>query len=307
MRPLALAFMGTPDFAVPALEALVAAGHEIRRVYTRPPRRAGRGNKARPSPVARAAAAHGLEVVHPTSLKDDGTRAAFAALELDAAVVVAYGLILPPAFLAAPRLGCINLHASLLPRWRGAAPIQRAIMAGDGETGLTTMAVDEGLDTGPMLLVERMAIGPLMTAGELHDRLAAAGGPLMARTLDELDSGSLAATPQPDEGVIYAHKIDKAEARIDWTLPAGALAARVRGLSPFPGAWFDYEGERIKLLLAEVAAGDGAPGMVLDAGPTIACGEAALRPLRLQRAGKAPLDAEAFLRGLPLPPGARLG
>ena len=307
MRPLALAFMGTPDFAVPALEALVAAGHEIRRVYTRPPRSAGRGNKARPSPVARAAAAHGLEVVHPTSLKDDGTRAAFAALELDAAVVVAYGLILPPAFLAAPRLGCINLHASLLPRWRGAAPIQRAIMAGDGETGLTTMAVDEGLDTGPMLLVERMAIGPLMTAGELHDRLAAAGGPLMARTLDELDSGSLAATPQPDEGVIYAHKIDKAEARIDWTLPAGALAARVRGLSPFPGAWFDYEGERIKLLLAEVAAGDGAPGMVLDAGPTIACGEAALRPLRLQRAGKAPLDAEAFLRGLPLPPGARLG
>ena len=307
MRPLALAFMGTPDFAVPALEGLVAAGHEIRRVYTRPPRSAGRGNKARPSPVARAAAAHGLEVVHPTSLKDDGTRAAFAALELDAAVVVAYGLILPPAFLAAPRLGCINLHASLLPRWRGAAPIQRAIMAGDGETGLTTMAVDEGLDTGPMLLVERMAIGPLMTAGELHDRLAAAGGPLMARTLDELDSGSLAATPQPDEGVIYAHKIDKAEARIDWTLPAGALAARVRGLSPFPGAWFDYEGERIKLLLAEVAAGDGAPGMVLDAGPTIACGEAALRPLRLQRAGKAPLDAEAFLRGLPLPPGARLG
>ena len=307
MRPRVLAFMGTPDFAVPTLEALIAAGHDIRRVYTQPPRPAGRGHRARPSPVEVVARAHGLALAHPTSLGDEAVQAAFAELELDAAVVVAYGLILPPAMLRAPRLGCLNLHASLLPRWRGAAPIQRAIMAGDKETGITTMAIDEGLDTGPMLLAERIGIAPLMTAGQLHDRLAEAGGALMLRTLAGLDAGDLVARPQPEIGATYAHKIDKAEARIEWTLAAKRLADRVRGLSPYPGAWFEFEDERIKLLLAEAVVGDGASGTVLDTGPRVACGEGALRLLRLQRAGKAALDAEAFLRGVALAPGSRLG
>ncbi len=306
MRSLALAFMGTPEFAVPTLAALVAAGHDVRCVYTQPPRPAGRGKRDRPSPVQQWAEANGLEVVHPTGLKDVGEQDAFAALALDAAVVVAYGLILPTPILEAPRLGCINLHASLLPRWRGAAPIQRAIMAGDGETGLTTMLVDEGLDTGDMLLVERVAIGLETTAGELHDILAAAGGPLMVRTLAGLDAGEVRPIPQPEAGVTYARKIDKAEARLDWTRPARELAAQVQGLSPFPGAWFEHAGERIKLLRADAVTGTGVAGTVIDAARTIACGEGALRPRTLQRAGKGPLDAADFLRGLPLTPGTRL-
>lgn len=304
---LRLVFMGTPDFAVPALAALIAAGHEIAAVYTQPPRPAGRGHKLQPSPVHRLADAHGIPVRTPRSLRKAEAQEEFAALTADAAVVAAYGLILPPAILEAPRLGCINLHASLLPRWRGAAPIQRAIMAGDAETGITVMQMDEGLDTGGMLLRQSVPIGPEATAGSLHDDLAAIGGPLIVRTLDEVAAGRLRAEPQPDTGITYAEKIDKAEAGIDWSRSAAALDCHIRGLSPFPGAWFEHDGVRIKVLLSEPADGAGEPGLVLDDRLTVACGEGAVRLKRLQRAGKAAMDVDDYQRGRAISAGTRLG
>ena len=253
MTRLRLAFMGTPDFAVPCLDALVAAGHGIAAVYTQPPRQAGRGRKPRPSPVQMAAERHGFEVRTPLSLKDAGEQAAFAALNLDAAVVVAYGLMLPKPVLAAPRLGCLNIHASLLPRWRGAAPIQRAIMAGDPETGVTIMQMDEGLDTGPMLLRESIAIAADETAGTLHDRLAELGARLIVDALEGLAAGRLRATPQPADGAVYAAKLTRADEVIDWRRSADEIARQVRALSPAPGAWFAAKGERIKVLAAQTA------------------------------------------------------
>ena len=308
MARLRLAFLGTPDFALPTLHGLIEAGHEIACVYTQAAKPAGRGMKARLSPVAAAAEARGLPVRSPRTLRDPAEQAAFAALGLDAAVVVAYGLILPRPILAAPRLGCFNVHASLLPRWRGAAPIQRALLAGDAETGITIMKMDEGLDTGPMLLVERVTIGPQTTAGELHDRLAALGGRLIVAALDGLIAGSIAPQPQPESGVTYAKKIDKSETRLDWRRPAAELDRVVRAFAPLPGAWFHHGETRIRVLKAEpVALAHGAdPGMVVDERLLVACGGGALRLLRLQREGRAALDADAFLRGAQLPPGTRL-
>ena len=296
--------MGTPAFAVPTLRA-VAGAHEVARVYTRPPRPAGRGRAARPSEVQAAAEALGLEVETPERFGAEAV-AGLAALGADAAVVVAYGQILPRQALAAPRHGCLNLHASPLPRWRGAAPIQRAIMAGDSETGVCAMQMAEGLDTGPVHACETTPIGPEDTAGTLHDRLAALGGPLILRVLGDIAAGRAAPTPQPEAGVTYAAKIDKAEARIDWTRPADALSAHVRGLSPAPGAWCEIAGERVKVLMALPEPGEGAPGEVLDDRLLVACGEGALRLSRLQRAGRGPQEAEALLRGFPVPPGTRL-
>ncbi len=309
--PLRIVFMGSPDFAVPTLKALAAAGHEIVAVYTQPPRPAGRGKKPRPTPVQALAEEMGVPVFTPRTLKDEAEQARFAALNADAGVVVAYGLILPRAILEAPRHGCYNLHASLLPRWRGAAPIQRAIMAGDEVTGVCVMRMDEGLDTGDVCACAEVPITPEMTAGELHDILAEKGARLMAEAMDRLDrEGRLHCRPQPAEGATYAPKIDKAEAAIDFAQPAAAVRAQIHGLSPWPGAWFTlpWKGEtlRVRILRAEVTEGKGAPGEVLDADLTIACGEGAIRPLMLQRAGKAPLDREAFLRGTPVPPGTRL-
>lgn len=307
---LRLAFMGTPDFAVPALAELVGAGHDVACVYSQPPRRAGRGMAQTPSPVHAFAEGQGIEVRTPASLKDAGEQAAFAALGLDAAVVAAYGLILPEPVLAAPRLGCLNIHASLLPRWRGAAPIQRAVMAGDTETGVAIMQMEKGLDTGPVLLMERTPIAARETAGELHDRLAQIGASLMVRALAALERGALEATPQPDEGVTYAAKIDKAEARIDWTRPAAELDCHIRGLSPFPGAWCEVDAggrtQRLKVLRAVPVAGSGAPGTVLDNALTVACGTGALRLEQVQRAGKGVQQAAEFLRGLPVPAGTVL-
>jgi methionyl-tRNA formyltransferase len=307
-----LAFMGTPDFAVPVLRALADAkpgggGHQIALVYTQPPRPAGRGKALRPSPVHAAAEAMGLAVATPGSFRDPAVLADFAALKLDAAVVVAYGQILPQAALNAPRLGCLNLHASLLPRWRGAAPIQRAIMAGDARTGVCVMQMEAGLDTGPVLASRATPIGPRDTAETLHDRLAGLGAALMAETLAALAAGAVPATPQPEAGVTYAAKIDKAEARIDWTRGATDLDTHIRGLSPFPGAWCEIGGERVKLLLAQPEDGSGSPGEVLDDGLLVACGTGALRLLTLQRAGKGPMDAATFLRGRIVLRGARLG
>ena len=303
---LRLAFMGTPDFAVPILEALRAAGHEIAAVYTQPPRPAGRGHQPQPSPVARAAAAAGIPVRTPARL-DAAEVEAFRALVLDAAVVAAYGLILPPTVLGAPRLGCINVHASLLPRWRGAAPIQRALLAGDSETGVTIMQMDAGLDTGPMLLKEAVPIGPKATAQELHDRLAALGASLVVRALAGLAAGTLAAVQQPAEGVTYAKKLAREEGRLDWRKTAAELERAVRALNPAPGVWLQHGGERIKVLAAEiVAAASGAPGTVLDAALTVACGSGALRLTRLQRPGRAPMEADALLRGFAIPAGTRL-
>jgi len=303
-----LVFMGTPDFAVPALEALVAAGHRVLAAYTQPPRPAGRGQKEQPSPVQRAAERHGIPVRAPKSLRDEAAQAAFKALGAELAVVAAYGLILPKAILEAPARGCLNIHASLLPRWRGAAPIQRAIEAGDAETGITIMAMDVGLDTGPMLLTARVPIGPDTTTGTLHDVLAAAGAALIVRAVAGLAEGNLTAMPQPAEGVTYAKKIEKHEARIDWRAPAALAERRIRAFNPVPGAWFEAAGERIRVLKARVEAGKpgAAPGTILDAALAIACGAGALRPLELQRAGKAPLAAEAFLRGFALAPGTQL-
>jgi methionyl-tRNA formyltransferase len=291
-----LIFMGTPGFAVPALEALVAAGHGIACVYTRPPRPAGRGPKPRRSPVQIRAEALGLPVRCPASLRDPAEQAALAALGADAAVVVAYGLLLPRAVLEAPGRGCNTIPASLLPRWRGAAPIQRAIMAGDAETGISIMAMEEGLDTGPVLLTETLPIGPRDTAGTLHDTLAALGARMIVSALASLDD--LAPQEQPARGVTYAAKIDKAEARIDWTRPAAEIDRQIRGLSPHPGAWTTMGGDRVRVLNCELSAREGVPGTVLDDGLTVACGQGAVRLTRLQRAGKAAMDAEDFLRGI---------
>ena len=301
-----LAFMGTADFARPALRALAAAGHEIAQVYTRPPRPAGRGRNLRPSPVQAAAEALGLPVATPQSFREPALLAAFAALKLDAAVVVAYGQILPRAALDAPRLGCLNLHASLLPRWRGAAPIQRAIMAGDSATGVCVMAMEAGLDTGPVLACRETPIGPEDTARTVHDRLAGIGAALMVETLAALAAGTLTPAPQPEAGVTIAAKIGKAEARVDWGRSAVELGAHIRGLSPFPGAWCEIAGERVKLLMARPEDGTGAPGEVLDDRLLVACGAGALRLVTLQRAGKGAMDADTFLRGFPVPRGARL-
>ncbi len=301
-----LAFMGTPDFAVPTLVELIAQGHDIAAVYTQPPRPKGRGYGTELSPVAKLAATHGLMVRDPVSLKSPEAQAEFAALTLDAAVVVAYGLLLPKPILDAPRLGCFNLHGSLLPRWRGAAPIQRAIMAGDSETGVMAMRMEEGLDTGPVLMAERVAVGR-KTYGELHDELSRLGADLMARTIAAMERGSIAEHAQSEEGATYAKKILKEEARIDWTRPAATIDCLVRGLSPVPGAWTELAGERIKILNAEPAAGSGAPGIALDDTLTIACGEGALRLVRVQRAGKAAMDAKDVLRGFAIPRGTQLG
>ena len=297
-------FMGTPDFSVNVLDALVDAGHEIAAVYSQPPRPAGRGKKERPSPVHARAAELGLEVRTPLNFKDAAEVAAFADLNADVAVVVAYGLILPQAVLDAPRKGCLNIHASLLPRWRGAAPIQRAIIAGDNETGVCIMQMEAGLDTGPVLLRQTTEITPQDTAGTLHDRLSDMGADAIVTALDGLQH--LQPEPQPEDGVTYAAKIDKAEARVDWNRPAVELDRQIRGLSPFPGAWCEISGERVKLLLSEVAEGDGPAGVALDDTLTIACGNGALRLTRLQRAGKAAADAADFLRGFPVPKGTEL-
>ncbi|KGM50069.1 methionyl-tRNA formyltransferase [Pseudooceanicola atlanticus] len=297
-------FMGTPDFSVPVLEALVAAGHEIACVYCQPPRPAGRGKKDRPTPVHARAEQLGLEVRHPVSLKGEATQAEFAALNAEIAVVVAYGLILPQAVLDAPERGCLNIHASLLPRWRGAAPIHRAIMAGDAETGICIMQMEAGLDTGPVLLREATAIGAEETTAQLHDRLSQMGARLIVEALERIDS--LTPEVQPEEGVTYASKIDKAEARIDWTRPAEEVDRQIRGLSPFPGAWCEIDGSRVKLLASRLAEGAGAPGTVLDDALGVACGQGAVRLLRLQRAGKGAQDAEDFLRGNKVPAGTQL-
>lgn len=300
--------MGTPGFSLPALVALLDAGHDVCCVYTQPPRPAGRGKKEKPSPVQVFAEQHGIEVRAPQSLKPAEQAAAFRALELDAAVVVAYGLILPQALLDVPRLGCLNIHASLLPRWRGAAPLQRAIMAGDQVTGVTIMEMEAGLDTGPMLLTESVPIGPHTTAGELHDQLAGLGARLIVAALEGLENRSLTPQPQPDEGVTYADKITKDDTRIDWSRPAAEIDCRVRGLSPSPGAWFEIDGTRIRVLRAEpVEDMSGTPGEVLDDRLLIACGQGALRLLDVQRAGKSVTTADALLRGFPVPAGARAG
>jgi methionyl-tRNA formyltransferase len=304
-KRLRLAFMGSPDFAVPSLRALHAAGHGIAAVYCQPPRPAGRGQKEQPCPVHPAALELGLPVRTPARLKRDAAEhAAFAALGLDAAVVAAYGLILPKPMLDAPRLGCLNVHASLLSRWRGAAPIQAAILAGDAETGVTIMRMEEGLDTGPMLLAGRVPIGPRTTTPELHDALAALGARLMLQALAE----DPLAVPQPEEGATYAPKLTKEDGRLDWRQDAASLDRRIRALNPWPGTFFEHHpgGEAIRVLAAEPEEGSGPPGTALDGVATIACGRGSLRLTRLQRPGRAPLPAEAFLRGFPLPPGTVL-
>lgn len=293
-----LVFMGTPDFSVPVLDALVAAGHEVVAVYCQPPRPAGRGKKDRPSPVQLRAEALGLPVRCPVSLKGAEAQADFAGLRADVAVVVAYGLILPQAVLDAPQHGCLNIHASLLPRWRGAAPIHRAVMAGDTQTGVCIMQMEAGLDTGAVLLREATDIGPEETTGDLHDRLSAMGARLVVVALDRLSD--LMPQPQPDDGVTYAAKIDKAEARVNWTQPAMQVDRLIRGLSPFPGAWCVVAGERVKLLRSRLVDGAGAPGQVLG-GFTIASGNGAVEITQVQRAGKRPMEASEALRGLNLP------
>jgi methionyl-tRNA formyltransferase len=309
--PLRLIFMGTPDFAVPTLVEIVGRGHEVMAVYTRAPKPAGRGMAEAPSPVERVAMPLRLPVLSPETLRAPEMEAAFRAHGADAAVVVAYGLILPKPILAAVPLGCFNLHASLLPRWRGAAPINRAIMAGDPETGVTVMKMEAGLDTGPIAMAETVPIGPDVTAGELHDRLARLGADLMGRALGALERGSLSLQPQPETGVTYAAKIDRAETRIDWRRPWHEVHDHIRGLSPFPGAWFEFSADgkpvRVKVLRTTAAQGGGEPGTLLDDRLTIACGDGAVRIVELQRAGRQPMAAEEFLRGVPLKPGLRIG
>ena len=303
MTPLRLAFMGSPAFAVPTLRALHAAGHEVCAVYSQPPRPAGRGRALTPCPVHEAAVSLGLPVRTPARLRTDAAEhAAFAALELDAAVVAAYGLILPPAMLAAPRRGCLNVHASLLPRWRGAAPIQAAVLAGDAETGVTIMQMDAGLDTGAMLLRGRVPIGPRTTSADLHDALAALGADLILQALQDPP----APVPQPAEGATYAPKLTRNSGRLDWTQPAALLDRQVRAFTPWPGAWAALDTETLKVLRAEPAEGAGPPGTVLDGALRVACGEGALRLLRVQRPGRAPMEADALLRGFPVPPGTLL-
>jgi methionyl-tRNA formyltransferase len=302
--------MGTPEFSVPTLLELVAHGHEIAAVYTRAAKPAGRGMKLQLTPVEAEARRLGIPVETPTSLKTPEALEKFRSHDADAAVVVAYGMILPKTILHAPKLGCFNLHASLLPRWRGAAPINRAIMAGDSETGVMVMKMDAGLDTGDVAMAERMPLTDAMTAADLHDALARLGGDLMVRAIGALERGKLQLTKQSDDGVTYAAKIDKAEARIDWNKPARAVLRQIHGLSPFPGAWCEMaiEGEqvRVKILRCAMADGSGAPGQLLDDRLTVACQQGALRILELQRAGKSPMKAEEFLRGTPLKPPARL-
>ncbi|MEC8572101.1 MAG: methionyl-tRNA formyltransferase [Pseudomonadota bacterium] len=299
-----IVFMGTPDFSVPVLDALVADSHEIAAVYCQPPRPAGRGKKDRPTPVHARATELGLEVRHPVSLKGADQQAEFAALAADVAVVVAYGLILPQAVLDAPHHGCLNIHASLLPRWRGAAPIHRAIMAGDAETGVCIMQMEAGLDTGPVLMREATAIGSEETTAQLHDRLSDMGAALVVQALRRLPE--LTADVQPEEGVTYAHKIDKAEARVDWTRPATEVDRQIRGLSPFPGAWCEIDGQRVKLLASRLTEGAGPAGVVLDDSLRVACGDGAVELLRLQRAGKGAQDREIFLNGFPVGAGTQL-
>ncbi len=308
---LRIVFMGTPDFAVPTLSEIVGQGHEVAAVYTRAPKPGGRrGLDLVPSPVQLLAERFALPVFTPKTLRDPDAQAQFAGHGADVAVVVAYGLILPKEALAAPRLGCLNLHGSLLPRWRGAAPIQRAIMAGDAETGVMVMQMEEGLDTGPVAMAERVTIGADETAGELSERLSRIGADLMTRALAALSRGGLGFAPQPAEGATYAAKIDKAEARIDWSRPAAEVHARIRGLSPFPGAWFEADfgkgPERVKVLRAGLAAGAGRPGEALDEEGRIACGEGAIRLLDVQRAGRGAQSAQEFLRGARLSQGMLL-
>ncbi|HWF64336.1 MAG TPA: methionyl-tRNA formyltransferase [Rhizomicrobium sp.] len=301
---LRLAFLGTPDFAVPTLAELIAQGHEIAAVYSQPPRPKGRGLSLEKSAVHRFAETAGLEVRTPDSLKGADEQQAFAALDLDAAVVVAYGLILPKPILEAPMLGCFNLHASLLPRWRGAAPIQRAVMAGDAETGVMVMRMDEGLDTGAVLVAEKVEIGR-QTAGELTERLARLGADLMARALGALERGAIRAEPQTERGVTYAKKINKDEARIDWSKSARELDCLIRGLSPSPGAFGEIKGERLKILYAEPAAGKGVAGELIGDDLTVACGQGALRLIKVQRAGSKAMAAKDLLKGFSLPKGTR--
>jgi methionyl-tRNA formyltransferase len=305
--PLRLVYMGTAAFAVPALRALAAGPHTVVAVYTQPARPAGRGLKARRSPVHDAATGLGLVVRAPATLKDPAEREVLADLRADLAVVAAYGLILPEAILEAPRLGGINLHASLLPRWRGAAPIQRALLAGDTDTGVTVIQMEPSLDTGPILALERVPITAASTAAGLHDRLAEIAARMVGPAIEDLASGRATPRPQPQEGVTYAAKIDKAEARLDWTRPAAFLERQLRALNPWPGCWTEVAGERLLVLEGEFTAGAGSPGEVLDDRMTVACGEGALRLTRLQRAGGRPMSANDFLRGFHLPVGARLG
>lgn len=308
---LRLAFMGTPDFAVRSLAEIAAAGHEIVRVYTQPPRKRGRGQSEQKTPVHQLAEVLGIPVSTPVSFKDDVVLEEFEALDIDAAIVVAFGQILPQRALDAPRLGCLNLHGSLLPRWRGAAPVQRAIMAGDAQTGVQIQQMEAGLDTGPILLSETVAINETDTAASLHDKLMDVGALMWPRALAALERGSLQAAAQSDDGVTYAKKITRQEARIDWSRPAAELSPHIRGLSPFPGAWFDLATEkgpvRVKVLLAVSEAGEGEPGTALDDEFLIACGTGALRLIRLQREGKGAMKAQDFLRGTAVPAGTVLG
>jgi methionyl-tRNA formyltransferase len=300
---LRLVFMGTPDFAVPTLVEIVGGGHEVVAVYTRAPQPAGRGLAPRPSPIAREADRFGLPIFTPRTLKENDAAEAMRAHGADAAVVVAYGLILPKSILETFPLGCCNLHASLLPRWRGAAPIHRAIMAGDKETGVMVMKMDEGLDTGAVAMAERVPITAGVTTGELYDELARRGADLMLRALAALEKGQLQLTPQAAEGVTYANKIAKNETRIDWTKPWNEVHDHCRGLSPFPGAWCEFPGAgRVKILRTTKGSGDGQPGQVLDGKLTVACGSGAVRLVELQRAGKQPMTADEFLRGAPVAP-----
>ncbi len=301
---LKLIFMGTPEFAVPALEALHAAGHEILRVYSQPPRAAGRGLELRKSAVQMKAESLGLDVHHPATLKDEAQ--AFAALQADAAIVVAYGLLLPQSILEGVKHGCFNLHPSLLPRWRGAAPLQRAIMAGDAETGVAVMRMEAGLDTGPICMEKKYALSDAITAEELHDALSHEGAGMMVEAMARLEAGSLVCTPQSEAGITYAAKISKAEAKIDFTRPARAVLRHIHGLSPFPGAWTQIHGHRVKILKAELAEKSGNPAHVQDDDLAIACGEQSIRPLLLQREGKQATPRDAFLRGLVVAPGTEL-
>jgi methionyl-tRNA formyltransferase len=302
---LRLAFMGTPDFAVPTLAELIAQGHDIAAVYSQPPRPKGRGMALEPGPVHKFAAGAGLQVRTPLSLKGEAEQAEFAALNIDAAIVVAYGLLLPKAILDAPALGCFNLHGSLLPRWRGAAPIQRAVMAGDAQTGVMVMQMEEGLDTGPVLMAERVPVGR-KTSGELAAELSRLGADLMVRALGALERGAIMPVTQSEDGVTYAKKILKDEARIDWTKSAAEIDCLVRGISPFPGAFTEVNGERLKVLYAEPANGVGAPGTALDDALTIACGSGALRLRKVQRAGGKAMDAGDLLKGFAVPRGTQL-
>jgi methionyl-tRNA formyltransferase len=307
---LRVVLMGTPDFAVPTLSEIVGQGHEVVAVYTREPAAAGRGMELKPSPVHRMAERFGIPVFTPKTLRTEEAAATFRDLEADVAVVVAYGMLLPKPILDAPQLGCLNLHASLLPRWRGAAPIQRAVMAGDTETGVAVMKMEEGLDTGPVAMAERLAIDPNMTAGELHDRLMMLGADLMVRALAALSRGALSFTPQPQEGVTYARKLANDEARIDWAQDAQAVHNQVRGLSPFPGAFFAADfgkgPERVKVLRTVIEPGARRGGALRDGKGLVACGNGAVRLIQVQRAGKAPMSAEDFLRGVRFEAGARL-